>query len=419
MIESLVVTLREGVEAALVVGILIAYLNRVGRPELDRYVYWAVLAAVAGSIVGAYLLQDLAVNEEALEGVLLLIAAVFVLTFLLWMHQAAKHIRAQIETRVDRILARGSPAAVGAGLFLFTFVMVFREGVETAIFLGAISISTSTLWSLFGGVIGLALALVFAVLFVRGSVRIDLRRFFQVTEVVLFIFVVQLLINSYHELSEAGWAPATPRSMAIVGPIVSNNVLFIISILAIPVLVLFFSRSADRRQVASTMRGPEWRKLRAAEKKVARTRRAAALVGLSLVAFLSLDFVYSSDSPELEPPVPIEATNGVVAIPVAAVDDGQLHRFSYDVGEISMRILVIRIEEGRYATALDACPICGKIGYYQEEDRVICINCQADIYIPTIGQEGGCNPIPIPSENVGDAIVLNPDVLAKNAEVFR
>lgn len=419
MIESIVVTLREGVEAALVVAILIAYLSRIGRNELNRFVYNGVLAAVLGSVAAAWVFQRIAINQEAFEGVLLLVAAVFVTTFLLWMHRAARYLRAEIESRVDRVLARGSRRAVGAGLFLLTFIMILREGVETVIFLGAISMSTDSLWALLGAVVGLALSVVFAVLFVRGSLRINLRRFFQVTEVVLLLFVLQLLINSYHELSEAGWVPAGPGSMAVVGPIVSYNIVFIFAILAIPVLAFLFARPAAEADAGQEERGPELRKRLAASRRALRVRRATAAIGLFILAFLSLDFVYSSDVPSLDPAVPLEAREGMLRIPVAMLADGGLHRFAYRLDGTDLRLLAIKTGEDRYATALDACELCGPLGYYQDGDRVICLNCTADIYVPTIGRAGGCNPIPLPSVSTADSILVDIEVLAEHVEVFR
>jgi len=140
---------------------------------------------------------------------------------------------------------------------------------------------------------------------------------------------------------------------------------------------------------------------------------------LSILAFLSFDFVYGSNTPSIGPATPLQAENGRITIPVADVDDGQLHRFSYTVDGTPVRFLVIKTAADRYATTLDACQVCGQIGYYQEGNRVICLNCAADIFVPSIGQSGGCNPMPILSQRVGDTVMIQADVLAKNVEVFR
>ncbi|MCL4418045.1 MAG: FTR1 family protein, partial [Actinobacteria bacterium] len=137
MIESLVITLREGVEAALVVGIILAYLNKTGKTSLNRMVYLGLGAAVIASIAFAMLFQALKLNpeNEYLEGTLLGIAGILVASLVVWMWRVAKSIRENVERKLDVISSRGNLRAQGVGLLGFTFLMVFREGAETVLFL--------------------------------------------------------------------------------------------------------------------------------------------------------------------------------------------------------------------------------------------------------------------------------------------
>ena len=238
MIQSLVITLREGVEAALVIGIAIAYLNKSGRGALISRVYWALGAAVLASILAAVLLQRLTFNEEAYEGYVLLAAAFFVATMVYWMHLTARGIKRHIEGRLESISAE--QVSSGIGVFLFVFLMVFREGAETVLMLSAVSLNTDDLLDFIGAATGLALAVVFAIVFIRGTVRLDVRQFFRVTTVILMFVVVQLTITGLHELSEGGILPSSRTEMAIVGPIVSNEIFFVIGILALAALMVLF-----------------------------------------------------------------------------------------------------------------------------------------------------------------------------------
>ncbi|HEY0781642.1 MAG TPA: FTR1 family protein, partial [Thermoanaerobaculia bacterium] len=238
MFEALVVTLREGVEAALVVAIIVAFLRREG---YDRYlpaVFWGIGTATLATLAGAYLLYRAALNEEVFEGLLYLGSAVLVGSMTVWMIRHSHGLSGEMKGSLARILSRPGARSVFAGLFLFTFLMVFREGVETALFLSALSLSTSGLAALLGVVIGLGAATLFGVLFVRGSLRIDLGRFFRITGIALAIFLVQLLVNGYHELSEAGWLPANATTMATVGPLVRNELFFVVAVLVLPLLLL-------------------------------------------------------------------------------------------------------------------------------------------------------------------------------------
>src|SRR5260370_40830381 len=104
--------------------------------------------------------------------------------------------------------------------------MVFREGIETVVILSGVTLNSSELMSFLGTLIGVALAVVFGVMFVKGSVRIDLRRFFRVTTVILLFVAAQLVISGFHELSESGVIHSTKQEMALVGPIVRNPYFF-------------------------------------------------------------------------------------------------------------------------------------------------------------------------------------------------
>ncbi len=225
MFEAFIVTLREGVEAALVVGIIVAFLRREGYERHLGAVWAGIGAAVTASLLGALVLYRWAVNEEVLEGLLYLGSAVIVGSMMVWMWRHSHELSGEMKGSLARIVTRERKGSVAAGLFAFTFLMVFREGVETVLFLSALSLSSGGLMAILGVLAGLALAVAFGVMFVRGSVRIDLGRFFKITGIALFIFVLQLLINGYHELSEAGWMPANQTSMATVGPLVKNEVL--------------------------------------------------------------------------------------------------------------------------------------------------------------------------------------------------
>src|SRR2546421_6244919 len=199
MLETLVIALREGVEAALVIAIAVAYLRKIGRDDLLASVYKAFGAAVFASILVAGALWWIDVPEERYEGPLLLISGVFVLTLVLWMNRHAQGLKGELETR----LQQGAGASASRwGIFLFVFLMIFREGVETVLMLTALRFDTSGLMQSLGTALGLCLAVLFGISFVRGTIRINMRSFFKMTTVILLVVVLQLVITGLHELSE-------------------------------------------------------------------------------------------------------------------------------------------------------------------------------------------------------------------------
>lgn len=422
MFEALVVTLREGVEAALVVGIIVAFLRREGYERHLGAVWAGIGTATAASLAGAWLLYRWAVNEEAFEGILYLGSALIVGSMMVWMWRHSHSISGEMKGSLSKILARDDSRSVGLGLFAFTFLMVFREGIETVLFLSALSLTTNGLLAILGVLIGLGAAVIFGVLFVRGSLRVDLGRFFKITGIALGIFVLQLLINGYHELSEAGWLPANPTTMATVGPLVQNQFFFIAAVLALPLLMLLIP-GKKKDTTPAEEEGAAGRLARAQAQRQARARAVGAVLGLVILVVLGLEFVYAQPPVSLSPATPVQVVDGAVRIPLAAFKDMHLQRFQATVDGHPVRFIAVPVDDKgdtpEIATAFDSCLICGPRGYYQQGTTVTCLHCGSAIYPPSIGQPGGCNPVPLKSRVEAGQLVLAASDLATGASLFQ
>ncbi len=416
LLEQMVITLREGVEAALIVAIALAYLRKIGRTDLFRTVYAALGAAVGVSLAGAIAMTLLQWNEDRFEGYLLLIAAVFVFTMVYWMHRTARFLKQEIEEKIEQLKQTSA-----WGLFLFIFFMVLREGVETVLMLSAVSLNSSELLAWIGGVLGLLLAVAFAVAFVRGSLRIHLPRFFRITTAILLVIGGQLLLTGAHELMEAGVLPSSQREMAIVGPIVSNDAFFFVIILGLAGILLLRERRALAAGTAEAgaASAAEKRKALAAARSERRWSTLAYTGAFAFLILISAQYVYALSARALTPAVPVQAVAGWVVLPKAQVDDGQLHRYSAQTSAGPVRFFAIRRPDGSIAVALDACQICGAKGYYQQGMQLFCRNCDAPINIASLGAHGGCNPIPLQVQQRGDSIAISMALLAQAAPRFR
>ena len=152
MFEAFIVTLREGVEAALIVGITLAYLRKIARNDLRRSVYAALVAAFIGSIAVAVFISRTQSNQDIFEGWVMLAAAFFVVTMIVFMMKTARKLKGDIEGKIGPSPAR----TPGFGLFLFVFLMVLREGVETVLILSAVSLNSTELLSFMGTLLGVA-----------------------------------------------------------------------------------------------------------------------------------------------------------------------------------------------------------------------------------------------------------------------
>ena len=206
MFQAFVITLREGLEAFLIVAISLAYLRRTGRHSLVRAVYVGLFAGLVLSAFGGYLLYN-AANQEWLEGPLAIVAAISVSWLVVHMWRAGRHMKGEIEGRLGASVGKAGAAAF-LGVFLFTVLMVTREGMETALLLLQLK---ETLNLVVGALIGVVGAAGVAMLWIKYGHRENLGLFFQVTAIFLFVFVIQLVIAGVHEMSEQNYLPfSTP-----------------------------------------------------------------------------------------------------------------------------------------------------------------------------------------------------------------
>jgi len=411
LISSFLIALREGVEAALVVGIVLVYLNRSGRAHLVRFVWAGAGLAAALSLAVAVALDRWRISEDGFEGLLLLLASVFVVSMIVWMNRVARHLRKDIERRVDSLAAKSEWAA-GLGIATFVFLMVLREGAELALILRAVELSSEGLSVWIGTGLGLAAAVAVGLFFFQGTLKIPLGRFFAVTSSILTVVAFQLALTGLHELSEAMWIPSGKREMALVGPIVRNEIFFFVLIFGAAALFILrewlaFSRESVAPAPDDPAHQAERRRQSWERRKQARWMFAAAVTFVAVILTLAANFVYAQVNAAPPAAQLLTAQGNQVHVPIADVSDGDLHFFRVDAGGTALRFFVIRKPGGAWGTALDACQICGWSGYRQSGSNVICRNCGSAIYVPSIGQPGGCNPVGIPSHVEGGDLVLD------------
>lgn len=224
MLNSFIIVLREGFESFLLVAVILTYLHKSGQKWLSSAVYVALglgltasaalgyvlatgvddsrLVQMFGEGLGGSISQFLG-NEAMREGVLGLIAMIMVGTLVIHMWRTGPKLRQRMHERLSEMSSRKSRLAALVGVFLFTFLMITREGMETALML--LQVRDSQLIT--GALLGLAAALLFALGWVRFGHLINIKRFFQVTGIFLLLFMLQVGIYSFHEFSEAGFFP--------------------------------------------------------------------------------------------------------------------------------------------------------------------------------------------------------------------
>jgi high-affinity iron transporter len=205
MIQAFVITLREGLEAFLIVAISLAYLKKTGRRALLPAVHWGIVLSLALSIAAGFLLAQ-ANNQALWEGILAIAAAFLVASLTMHMWRAGKRMKKDIEGRLEASSLKVGRAAF-LGVFGFTVLMITREGMETALLMTQLIFTVKSTQVIAGAATGTICAASIAWLWSRYGYRVNLARFFQVTAVFLLVFVVQLLIYGFHELTEANVFP--------------------------------------------------------------------------------------------------------------------------------------------------------------------------------------------------------------------
>jgi len=218
MLASFLITFREALEAALIIGIIAAYVAKIGRKDLNRYIYAGIAGALIAS-TGVALLFKLIYGElkgtaeELFEGAAALTAAVVLTYMIFWMAQNSKKIKGEVQEKIDISISKGQMLGIAA----LSFIAVFREGVETVLFLGTLAIN-APVDTLLGFGAGLSAIVLLSFVMFKGIYRLDVSRFFKYTSILLILFSAGLTAFGVHELNEAGIVPPVVEHVWDINP---------------------------------------------------------------------------------------------------------------------------------------------------------------------------------------------------------
>jgi high-affinity iron transporter len=226
MVSAYILSLREGIEAALILGIVLGAIRQMRRRDLIASVWLGAGGAALVSLVAAVLLTRLGLElkdpaEAIFEGLTMLLAAGILTWMIFWMSRQSHNLKADLESGVRRASMGGKWS-----LFGLAFIAVLREGVELALFLTAAAFSSDARQTIIGAALGLGTAALLGWLLFAASVRLDLRRFFSVTGFLLILFAAGLAAHSVGELVEVGWLPSVIEHVWDANPILDENSAF-------------------------------------------------------------------------------------------------------------------------------------------------------------------------------------------------
>ncbi len=217
MLASLLITLREGIEAALIVGIIITYLSKINKSVYIKEVILGIVIAVFASAGTAWLFEKImggfrGRSENIFEGVIMLLAVSVLTYMIIWMHHQAKNIAGNLREQINAYITHRQIY----GLAFLGFISVYREGVETVLFFAALRAADAASW--IGGILGLLIAVILAILFFKTTQHFSLKRFFQLTGLFIILIAAGLFAHGIHELQEAGVIPTVKEHLFDINP---------------------------------------------------------------------------------------------------------------------------------------------------------------------------------------------------------
>jgi high-affinity iron transporter len=231
MVSSFLLSLREGLEAALIIGIVLGALRKIRRTDLAPALWFGTLAAVAVSVLTSVLLTLFGLSlegtaEKIYEGITMFLAAGILTWMIFWMSGQARHLKGELEDGVNKAAASAGKSSI----FWLAFFAVVREGVELALFITAAffagnneQVGANTIQTLAGVVLGLGTAVLLGWSLLATTVRLDLRRFFQITGLLLILFAAGLVAHGIHEFNEINWIPSIVEHVWDVNSIVDET----------------------------------------------------------------------------------------------------------------------------------------------------------------------------------------------------
>lgn len=224
MLSSFLLSMREGLEAALILGVILGALTKTGQTRYRASIWYGAGAAFILSIITGLVLNLVGTSfegraEEIFEGVAMVLAAVILTWVIFWMNAKGREVNAHLESGVQNALLKES----GWALFSLAFVAVIREGVELAFFLTAATIQSDATSVIVGALLGLVTVAVLSLLLFKSLVRLNVASFFRVTSVLLVLFAAGLVAHGVHEFNEAGLIPEVIEHIYDINPVLDEN----------------------------------------------------------------------------------------------------------------------------------------------------------------------------------------------------
>lgn len=424
MLKAISITLGNGFEVALIVSVLIVWLWHAGCSPLSKWVYRGTGAASIIGYVVLYMLKWSGPKKESFTGWTMAVGLIMEILFLIWMVKTRK-----AQSSAPSVTHRWWNSSTAGEIFIFltaallTVLPLMRVlQFPSSIFIQTYSVvNTELILKFTGGLLGLVFSYMFGMSFLRSTRTLSVRSAVPGSVLLLAAMILNQIFTVAQILFARGIFPLTPLTMKFLVPVINNMDKYLYVLLGASLIwtvTVLLSFRVRQDKPSESWNPAVKRKFKA---RVRNDKRwLAAIAGLMVLvpSLLSVEAVLANQTIELSPAEPVTPdTNHEIVIPTASVDDRNLHRFGYTAADGTIvRFIIIRKSETMYGIGFDACKICGSSGYYQKNNKVICRKCDVIMNIPTIGFEGGCNPIPLAYHmDKGNLIIASSDLEKETA----
>lgn len=421
MLKVLAPTLKGGLEIAFLLAVFSAYLEGTERQRLFWPLKWGSLLGIAISPALAYGVASF-LEREIVEGITNFLALLLTLGLIPWIGWTSANSQAGTEQDNGK-----AGVAIGSLVFLATLVMVALRGMDialspTRVFMQTTGLlSTELLATLGAGLLGLLVAALVGVILHKVAVQVRREWLGLLTVLSLSILLVRQATTVVQIALVRGILPLSDWLFRLIVPLVNNYTSFYYALFAATcaLVLLAMWEWRRRRHIPDGLNPAQRRKLRSTYRRIGTLIATVSVLLLLVILADASAAIYANRPIRLSPATPVISQGDRVTIPLDSVNDGQLHRFSFEAPDGTVvSFLVIHKGSGIFGVALDACTFCGIAGYRQEGENVICNKCGAAINIATIGFPGGCNPIPLDHHQEGGSLVVPVEALEAATGVF-
>ncbi|MDP3790428.1 MAG: Fe-S-containing protein [Candidatus Omnitrophota bacterium] len=407
MLEVIAFILEKGIRIALTFASGAILLERLDLQRLKKCLWWGLACSFLAGVLSACPLKFFKLREE-FDAVWALLAIILCLAVFVFMRRpnAFKFKKSLI--------------------FNIAFLLSLQDFIEISLFSRSIfsaenNLNTELILKIVAGMLGGGIAIILGKIFARISRFLDKKRSLLLVFVVFISSMAHALIILASGLLVLGFLPATAKTVTIVAPLINYRQLTCYVLLFVLGAGLFIGRYKGENRQRSNLNPAEKRKIKAAHLIRNYWIRSGYLSLAIVIAIMIANYAWASRKITLSPSEKTVPQNGAVRIPVEAVSDGNLHRFSCATEDgVNIRFIIVEKRAGIFGIGFDACDICGPVGYYQrKKGQIVCLACDVMMNLDTIGLPGGCNPIPLAYRKENDFLSIKVSDIEKKKEVFR